>query len=219
MYTEDEYLQLSGIQHFVYCKRQWALIHIEKQWEENFRTTEGMILHRNAHDSDFTEKRGDTIITRAMAVSSPLLGISGECDVVEFRKNNNGIRIYGLEGKYSIVPIEYKRGKPKENECDIIQLTAQALCIEDMLCCQIPFGYLYYDEIKRRKKVVFDRSLRERTKEIIDHMHRLYKRRHTPKVKRTKACNACSLNSICLPVLCGNRSAAAYIKDMLKTED
>lgn len=211
MYSEDEYLLLSGIQHFVFCRRQWALIHIEQQWEENYRTVDGNIMHRNVHDSGFHEKRGDVITARAMAVSSSRLGVSGECDVVEFHKNVNGTEIFGLDGKYNVIPIEYKRGEPKEDDCDIMQLTAQAMCLEDMLCCEVSYGYLYYGETRHRIKVDFNVELRERTEKIIDEMHSLYKSKHTPKVKRTKACNACSLKDMCLPIICGNLSAHDYI--------
>lgn len=215
MYSEDDYLLLSGIQHFAFCRRQWALIHIEQQWSENYRTVDGSIMHENVHDAGFREKRGDLIITRAMAVSSSRLGISGECDAVELRKCSDGTELFGLEGKYSVTPVEYKRGEPKEDDCDILQLTAQALCLEDMLCCKIPFGYLYYGEIRHRVKVSFDEELRSRTESIIAEMHKLYKAKHTPKVKRRKACNACSLKNICLPVICGNKNAAAYVNDLL----
>lgn len=215
MYSEDEYLLLSGIQHFVFCRRQWALIHIEQQWAENYRTADGQVMHRNVHNADFHEKRGDTVIVRAMAVSSASLGISGECDVVEFRKKINGIELYGLEGKYSVVPIEYKRGEPKTNESDIMQLTAQALCLEEMLCCEIPKGYIFYGETRRRSEVDFSEELRERTISAISEMHSYYKRSYTPKVKRTKSCNACSLKDICLPVLCGDKSADKYLRSVL----
>ncbi|MGN0674306.1 MAG: CRISPR-associated protein Cas4 [Oscillospiraceae bacterium] len=219
MYSEDEYLLLSGIQHFVFCRRQWALIHIEQQWEENYRTVDGNIMHRNVHDSGFHEKRGELITARAMAVSSPRLGISGECDAVEFRKSDNGTELFGLEGKYTVTPVEYKRGEPKEDESDIMQLAAQAMCLEDMLCCDIPFGYIYYGETRHRIKVEFSSSLRMRTENIIEEMHSLYSRRYSPKVKRTKACNACSLKNICLPVICGSRKASDYIKEMLGAEE
>ncbi|MGN0584268.1 MAG: CRISPR-associated protein Cas4 [Ruminococcus sp.] len=219
MYSEDEYLLLSGIQHFMFCRRQWALIHIEQQWEENFRTADGRIMHRNVHDSSFHEKRGDTIITRAMAVSSAGLGISGECDAVEFKKCKDGISIFGFEGKYSVVPVEYKRGEPKEDESDIMQLTAQKMCLEEMLCCEIPFGYMYYGETKHRMKVVFDEALCQRTENTLAEMHRLYSRRHTPKVRRTKACNACSLKNICLPVICGKLTASEYVRKTLGLEE
>ena len=104
-YSEDEYLMLSGIQHFVFCRRQWALIHIEQQWEENYRTVDGSIMHQRAHDDTIHEKRGDLIIARGLAVSSPYLGISGECDVVEFRRSKNGIILPGQEGEFSVTPV------------------------------------------------------------------------------------------------------------------
>lgn len=219
MYNEDEYLLLSGIQHFIFCRRQWALIHIEQQWNENYRTADGRIMHKNVHDSGFNEKRGDLIIARGMAVSSARLGISGECDVVEFRRSAEGTEIFGREGKYAITPIEYKRGEPKENDCDIMQLTAQALCLEDMLCCHIPFGYLFYGENRRRFKVEFNSDIRQKTEKTIEEMHRLYNSRFTPKVKRTRSCNACSLKDLCLPVICGEKTAYGYLRDIICAED
>ena len=219
MYSEDEYLLLSGIQHYVFCARQWALIHIEQQWGENYRTADGQVMHRNVHDADLHEKRGDVIISRAMAVSSARLGISGECDAVEFRKDDKGIELFGTDGRFSVTPVEYKRGSPKENESDIMQLAAQAMCLEEMLCCEIAEGFLYYGETRHRTKVIIDAALRERTERVIQEMHRLYKKQYTPKVKRTKACNACSLKNICLPVLCSNKDAKKYMEDMLGMEE
>ena len=116
MYNEEEFLQLSGIQHFAFCRRQWALAYIELQWQENVRTVEGHLLHENAHDTAMKEKRGDLIIVRAMPVHSREIGISGECDVVEFHRSKDGIPISGREGKYTVIPVEYKRGKPKSND-------------------------------------------------------------------------------------------------------
>lgn len=216
VYTEDDYLQLSGIQHFVFCRRQWALIHIEQQWAENLRTVEGNIIHRNVHDSKYNEKRGDLITVRAMPVASPRLGISGECDAAEFMRAKNGVSIYGRDGTYTVIPVEYKRGEPKAGECDKMQLAAQAMCLEDMLCCDIPRGYLYYGETRHRLCVEIDAELREHTERVISQMHDLYQKRHTPKVKRSKACNACSLKDLCLPVLCSRRSAFDYISKMLE---
>ncbi len=218
MYREDEYLMLSGIQHFVFCRRQWGLIHIEQQWADNLRTADGNIMHRNVHDSSFNEKRGNILIARAMAVSSPRLGLSGECDVVEFHRSDNGVELFGMDGRYNVIPIEYKRGEPKSDESDIMQLTAQAICLEDMLYCDIKFGYLFYGETKKRVKVEFDNDLRKRTESAVEEMHRLYNRKYTPKVKRTRSCNACSLKNICLPVICGNKKASDYVKEMLGTE-
>ncbi|MBR1657016.1 MAG: CRISPR-associated protein Cas4 [Synergistaceae bacterium] len=218
-YQEDDYLMLSGVQHFAFCRRQWALIHVERLWEENLRTMDGNILHERVHDDSIREKRGDLIITRAMAVSSPRLGLSGECDAVEFHRSNNGIPIFGMEGKYIIVPVEYKRGSPKEKDCDVVQLTAQALCLEDMLCCEISAGYLYYGETRHRIKVVFDEAVRKRTEDIISEMHELYRKHHTPIVKRTKSCNACSIKELCLPQLEKKQKASVYIKNMLYSEE
>ena len=105
-YKEEEYLQLSGIQHFSFCRRQWALIHIEQQWAENVRTADGRILHEKAHDASSREKRGDLLITRDMSIHSAELGVSGSCDVVEFRRGVNGIPLQGQEGSWQPYPVE-----------------------------------------------------------------------------------------------------------------
>ena len=216
-YSEDEYLMLSGIQHFAFCRRQWALIHIEQQWAENYRTTDGKIMHRNVHDSGFNESRGSVLTVRALPVASAALGISGECDVVEFRPDPNGVRIHGREGRYSVCPVEYKRGEPKLDDCDALQLCAQAMCLEEMLCCEIPFGALYYGETRHRLKVELTQELRGRVSAICGEMHDYFRRRYTPVVKRTRSCNACSLKELCLPSISG-RSAAEYIKERLGGE-
>lgn len=218
-YTEDDYLMISGIQHFVFCRRQWALIHIEQQWAENFRTADGAVMHKNVHDSSYNETRKDKIIVRAMRVNSAELGLTGECDVVEFTCCADGVPIFGREGKYSVMPIEYKRGSPKEDDCDKLQLCAQALCLEEMLCCEIKEGCLYYGETKRRTKVVFDEDMRQRVKSIAEEMHGYYNRKYTPIVKRTKSCNACSLKDLCLPVIMKNKSAKCYMEKMIINTD
>ncbi len=219
MYSEDDYLLLSGIQHFAFCRRQWALIHIEQQWVENYRTVDGNLMHQHVHNPDFHEKRGDVVITRGMAVASPRLGISGECDAVEFRRSSEGITLFGQEGRFSVTPIEYKRGSPKEDECDVLQLAAQAICLEEMLCCDIPYGYLYYGETRHRVKVEITVDVRSRVEAMVQEMHQLFNRSHMPKVKRSKACNACSLKDICLPVICGGKKASDYVKSALELEE
>ena len=190
-YAEDDYLLLSGIQHFAFCRRQWALIHIENLWAENLRTTEGHILHERAHDSSVREKRGDVITVRGVAVSSPSLGVSGQCDVLEYRRDDSGIPLSGEEGKWRPYPVEYKRGTPKETRADELQLCAQAMCLEEMLCCDIPEGALFYGETRRREVVTFTEELRGEVRECIAEMHRLYDRGYTPKVKPSRSCNAC----------------------------
>lgn len=219
MYEEENFFQLSGIQHFDFCRRQWALAYIELQWQENVRTVEGRILHEKAHDASLAEKRGDLIISRAMPIYSKEMGISGECDVVEFHKSADGIRIHGHEGLYEVTPIEYKKGRPKASNADRLQLAAQALCLEEMLCCQIPVGYLYYGEARHREKVEIDEQLRKKVIEIFQEMHQYYDRRYTPRVKWSKSCNACSLKDICLPTLGKKRSAAEYIRNKITEEE
>ena len=203
---------ISGIQHFEFCRRQWALIHIEKLWEENLFTAEGNIIHKRAHDSGFNESRNDVITTRGMPVYSSMYGISGVCDVVEFvRDDMDGFEIYQREGRYKVVPVEYKRGKPKEGLEDVMQVVLQALCLEEMLTCKIETGYLYYDEIRRRSKVVITSELRQRAKKDIQEMHQYYERKYTPKVSPSKKCSACSLNEACLPTVLKNMSVNDYI--------
>jgi CRISPR-associated exonuclease Cas4 len=218
-YKEEDYLMLSGIQHFAFCRRQWALIHIEKQWQENVRTIEGHLIHEKAHDQFFNETRGNTIISRGMPIYSASLGISGECDVIEFRKGKTGINIFGKEGLYEVIPIEYKRGKEKEDEIDELQLTAQAMCLEEMLCCHITKGYLYYNETRRRTEVVLRDQLRRQVESIVGEMHQLLERGHTPKVKRSKHCNACSLRDLCLPSLYSNKTAREYMERIYSEEE
>lgn len=218
LHKEEDYLQLSGIQHFAFCRRQWALAYIELQWNENVRTIEGKLLHEKAHDVTSAEKRGDLIISRGMPIYSREMGVSGECDVVEFWRVEKGITLSGREGRFEVIPIEYKRGKPKENDIDILQLAAQALCLEEMLCCQIPYGYLYYGETRHRKKVEFTDTLQQKVRDMFEEMHQYYDRRYTPRVKRSKSCNACSLKDICLPSLGVHKSGSAYINKILSEE-
>ena len=215
-YAEEEFLQLSGLQHFKFCRRQWALIHLEQQWAENYRTVDGELMHSNAHDADFRESRGDLIITRGISVFSPTLGVSGQCDVLEYRRGETGIPIRGKEGLWQPFPVEYKRGSPREDTGDALQLCGQAMCLEEMLCCAIPEGALYYGEIRRRVPVAFTEELREEVRQMLAQMHELYHRGHTPKVKPTKSCNACSLKELCLPKLMKSRSVSDYLKKAME---
>ncbi|MGI6176321.1 MAG: CRISPR-associated protein Cas4 [Christensenellales bacterium] len=211
-YREEDFLQLSGVQHFLFCRRQWALIHIENLWAENLHTVDGEWMHARAHDEGFSEKRGDTLIVRGMSVHSRRLGLSGKCDVVEFHRDLSGIAINGQDGLWKPFPVEYKRGEPKENNCDAAQLCAQALCLEEMLCCSIPRGALFYGTTKRRCSVEFADELRQEVQSALKEMHTLYQRGHTPLVKRSKACNACSLKELCLPALMQKRSVKVYME-------
>ena len=212
VYKDEEYLQLSGLQHFAFCRRQWALIHIENQWAENFRTIDGTIVHQNAHDAGFEESRSDRYITRGVSVYSSQLGVSGQCDVVEYHRGSTGIPLRGKEGLWQPYPVEYKRGSPREDTGDALQLCGQAMCLETMLCCEIPEGALFYGEIRRRAVVPFTGELRSQVRELFAQMHDLYRRGYTPKVKPSRSCGACSLKELCLPKLMKNRSVADYLK-------
>ena len=207
IYPEEDLLQLSGLQHFAFCRRQWALIHIEQQWQENLRTVEGALLHRRAHDEQLRERRGDVLILRGLPVVSRTLGLSGKCDVVEFHADPAGIPLQGEEGLWHPFPVEYKRGRPKAHDADLLQLCAQAMCLEEMLCCAVPEGALFYGETRRRMDVSFSDELRGRVTALPAEMHQLFRRGHTPKVRPSKSCNACSLKEICLPALLGRKSA------------
>ncbi len=218
MYEEDDYLMISGLQHFAYCRRQWALIHIEQQWAENERTVDGHLFHHTAHDAAKIEKRGNLLITRGLRVKSARLGLSGSCDVVEFRKDSDGISLSSYEGLWLPSPVEYKKGQPKEHDADELQLCAQAICLEEMLACRILCGSLFYGENRRRHKVEFTDSLRKRVSDMAAEMHDLWKKGYTPKVKWQKGCNACSLKNICIPKLGRIKPVDAYIENRLLGE-
>lgn len=215
-FEEEDYLQLSGLQHFAFCRRQWALIHIENQWTENYCTTDGKLMHEHVHDQEARESRGDRLIVRGLAIHSSELGISGQCDAVEFTRNPAGVPLRGQEGLWQPYPVEYKRGKPKEHNADELQLCAQALCLEEMLCCTVPEGALYYGEPRRRTVVSFSPELRKQVRDSLTEMHQLYERHYTPKVKSSKVCNACSLKELCVPRLMSRRSVADYLSSAVE---
>ena len=219
MYGEEDYLMLSGIQHFAFCRRQWAMIHSEQQWAEIYRTTAGGLMHKKAHDDASFEKRGDLLIIRGMRISSRNLGLSGQCDVVEFHQDENGVSLFGYDGKWKPVPVEYKRGTPKENNADELQLCAQAMCLEEMLQVYVQDGYLYYGENRRRSHVDFTDSLREEVRNAAKEMHELFQRGYTPNVKPTKKCKACSLENLCLPKLQKTVKVRDYIEKGIKADD
>lgn len=216
MFLEEEYLQLSGIQHFAFCPRQWALIHVEDKWAENSLSAMGREMHKKVHSDTRLEKRGDIVIARSLRIASPILGISGECDVVEFHKNKNGVSIKGCLGLYIPYPVEYKRGKSKVNDCDRLQLCAQALCLEHMLSCKINTGALFYGEPRRREEVQLSAELRDKVTGMLSLMHDYYKRQHTPQAKKSRNCNSCSLKYECVPSLDKkNKSVTQYLHDGL----
>lgn len=208
MFEEDQLLPISALQHWLYCPRQCALIHLEQVWSENKFTAEGKVLHHKAHEGPDENKAG-VRITRSMAVRSLVLGISGQCDVVEFHPADG-----------HVVPVEYKRGKPKSHHADEVQLCAQALCLEEMLGVTISRGFLFYGENRRRTVVEFDAPLRQLVAETIVALHAMIDSRQTPPAEYlAKRCDACSLIDLCQPkALRFKRGAQAWFSAALKSE-
>ncbi len=186
---------------------------MERQWAENARTAEGHVFHETAHHGPESEARGELLILRGLRVASPSLRLGGICDVVEFHRSPSGVSLAGREGLWLPYPVEYKKGSDQTKESDEVQLCGQALCLEEMLCCQIPEGSLFYGETRRRTRVAFDGTLRQRTLDLLHELLGYMDRGYTPGAKLHKGCNACSLRDICLPKLSRAPSVADYIHD------
>lgn len=180
-------LPISALQHLLYCERQCALIHLEQVWAENRFTVEGNVMHEKAH-AGRDETLAGVRVVRGLPVISEALGLSGQCDVVEFHPDG------------TVLPIEYKRGKPKAHRADEVQLCAQAMCLEATLGNVIPEGRLFYGQTRRRMDVVFDAELRALTTDTVRRLHGMIESRHTPPaVYEERKCEACSLNELCIP--------------------
>lgn len=206
---------ISGIQHFRFCRRQWALIHIEQAWQDNLLTFDGQILHTKADQPEIREKRNDKLIVRSLPVHSRELGLTGICDVVEFTEATDGVSIFGSHKKYLPQPIEYKHGHKKYDLSDTLQLLAQAVCLEEMLGCQISSGGVFYQKTRRREVIEFTADLREQLKKTTRLMHQYWTKRYTPKVKTGAWCKSCSLADICLPELLSKQTVQSYLRRRL----
>ncbi len=219
--NEDDFFMLSGIQHFAFCPRQWALIHIEQQWSDNVHTVIGHHVHERVDDWTADETRGRIRTVRAMPLVSNQLRVRGIADVVEFHRtqeeSEQTVQLDGRDGFWQVVPVEYKKGSPKSDDRDEVQLCAQAICLEEMLDVRISFGFLYYAAMKRRDEVVFTDRLRERVQHIAAQMRQLFAEGRTPQAKYGKHCDSCSLVSICKPrwSASGAQSAAAYVRKLV----
>lgn len=210
-YTEDDLLPLSGLQHLLFCERQCALIHIEQVWAENLLTAEGRIMHERVHESD-RESRGDVRIEYSMPLRSLRLGLIAKADVVEFHRHKE----HSAE-VWQPFPVEYKRGKPKKDNYDKVQLCAQAMCLEEMLDVQIPEGAIFYGRTRRRQDVVFERELRQETVDAAERFHELFDSGHTPKPVYKKKCDRCSMYHLCLPKTVEKfRSIDRYLKNAVR---
>ncbi len=219
-YDDEDLLMLSGIQHIAFCERQWAFIHLEQQWAENKLTIEGTFLHEKVDDPLYMNLSRGSVILRSVSITSRKLGLYGLSDAIELlpvKTNNNCITCEKYPGHWFPLPIEYKRGKPKIDSIDEVQLCAQAICLEEMYSISIEKGYLYYGEIRHRSEVMFTKELRDLTFKLSGRMHELYKKNITPLPNYKARCKACSLYDICMPkTFSKEQSVNAYLKDILE---
>jgi CRISPR-associated exonuclease Cas4 len=219
MFTEDDLLPLSGLQHLLFCERQCALIHIEQAWTENVFTAEGRVMHERV-DAGGRESRGDVRLTFGLALRSLRLGLSGKADAVEFhREPVGGGSTQSGSFLWRPFPVEHKRGRPKKADWDKVQLCAQAMCLEEMLGLDVPRGALFYGKTRRRLDVVFDVDLRRKTEETARRLHALIESGVTPPPMYTAACESCSFLESCLPAAMGGRkSVSKYLKEVMEAE-
>jgi CRISPR-associated exonuclease Cas4 len=222
MYSEDDLLPLSGLQHLHFCERQWGLIHIEQQWEENRLTAEGRVLHERAHESG-SESRPGVLVARGLYLQSLRLGLAGQADAVEFQEVGStapgAIQLPGRKGWWRPFPVEYKRGEPKADSCDEVQLCAQAMCLEEMFGAAIGSGALFYGRRRRRTEVRFAGELRAHTEELARRMHQLFSA-GTTAAAYAKKCDRCSLYDRCMPRATSKRTTVErYLARALRDED
>lgn len=217
-FTEDDLLPLSRLADVEFCERRAALHLVEQVWHDNVHTAGGTVLHEKVHSELPTESRKDIRIARGLLIHSFRLGLSGKTDVVEFHRTEQapGVPLPGVEGLWLPFPVEYKPGRQKVQMSFRIQLCAQGLCLEEMLKCQIPRGFLYYGRSKRRMEVAFDRELRTRTEAAALRLHEIVRMGKTPPAKYEEKCKHCSLFAICMPKSAGvGKSAKAYLRRVL----
>lgn len=216
---DGDFIMISALQHYLFCPRQCALIHLEQLWSENFLTTAGKVLHDRV-DKRKHETRKDVHLATALRLINRQLQLTGVADLVEFHKTTDetiGIKLKTQSGYWIPYPVEYKHGKPKKHRADEVQLCAQALCLEEMLQVNIPKGALYYGETRRRTDVNFDQELRTLTTEIIYQIHELLRSGKTPPPNYTNACHSCSLIERCQPeCVSSHKSAKAWIDSQIE---
>lgn len=214
MYTEEDLLPLSGLQHLAFCERRWALIHLEQQWEENLFTAEGKLLHEKAHSAEI-ESRPDALVRRTLPLRSFRLGISGQADIVEFlpcKGSEPGVCLPRRKGLWKPYPVEYKRTRDQHGSVAYrIQLCAQALCLEEMLQVPVSAGAVFDGKAKRREVVEFDEPLRLEVERYSTRMHQILQSGKTPQAIYAKKCEGCSMKPVCLPSVVASAKASRYL--------
>lgn len=201
----EDTIPISALQHYAFCPRQCAYIHIERLWQDNFLTAKGNQLHDRVNSNE-TEKRGNIKTERSVQVSSEKYGLTGQLDLLEIQFD-----------PYQLTPVEYKRGKPKTNDCDRIQLCAQALCLEEMRNVSIQRAALWYWQVRKREWIDIDESIRELTIETIQAVHELFRGNELPKAVYTSSCKACSFFDICRPRQ--SDQSSRYVKELFRNEE
>ena len=220
-YTEEDMLMLSGIQHFMFCPRQWAIIHLDQDWEDNRLTIEGQILHERVDNPFYRAKNGNVVTLRSVHIASRSLGLYGLTDAVELVPSDtveDAIAHPKYPGYWKMLPVEYKRGKQKPGPCDEVQLAAQVICLEEMYHIHIDYGALYYHEVRRRDLIHIDTTLRETTASCARQMHEIYDTQQLPFPVYESHCKSCSLKDICLPEVGNKQKASSYLKNNLYAE-
>ena len=220
MYDEEDMLMLSGIQHYMFCPRQWGLIHMEQLWDDNRLTVEGTLLHKRVDDPFYREKNGGTITLRRVALASKQLGLYGYSDAIELHAadTDNSITNDRYPGRWTPYPVEYKHGHHKKNPCDEVQLAAQVMCLEEMYDISLDRAALFYWETEQREEVLIDKSLRQLVVNISKAMHEMMQKRALPPAEPANRCKSCSLKDICLPDV-SLKNAKTYLKRNLYAED
>ncbi len=215
IYSEDNLLPLSAIQHLFFCERQCALIHIEQLWDENLFTAQGRIMHEKVH-SETAERRRDIRVEYGMPLRSLKLGLSGKADVVEFHRLDGGH--WPRQGRgWQPFPVEFKRGRQKPDNRDKVQLCAQAICLEEMMSLSVPRGAIYYGKERHRTEVEFDESLRQDTEQTAARLRKLIESGKTPPPVYEEKCDSCSLFSLCLPKTIEKKiSVLQYLSQMIE---
>jgi len=204
---DDDLIPISALQHYLYCPRQCALIHLEQLWAENRHTAEGRLLHQRADAPQIERRKGVRTVT-AMPLIALELGLTGKADVVEFHRMDTGERAF---------PVEYKRGRPKAHRADEVQLCAQALCLEAMLGCRVESGALFYGQTRRRKEVMFDDELRQLVRETVASVRAMLDSSKTPTATYDRRrCDACSLLDLCQPKLLSGPSVGSWLSRQLE---
>ncbi|WP_028884612.1 CRISPR-associated protein Cas4 [Taylorella asinigenitalis] len=202
--VDKPYFQLSALQHYAFCKRQAYLIYVEGLWAENYLTASGELIHTKV-DSGVSDSRNNIKQVRNIQIVSHKYQMSGLIDLIEYSDMNH------------ITIIEYKRGKPKPNEMDEVQVCAQALCLEEMLGVELSYGYIWYDLNKARHKVCFTDELRDMTISLINEVKILFDNPKAPNPILCSSCKSCSIYDTCLPNIISLDKTKEYIDNLYES--